>query len=165
MSVYTNQTNANADSSFYALSGGGGGGGSNINQINVSTINFTSAVGGIITTYPAVQAGPGGVVIGTSNGTQPLTVSQLAFGEDTYGVGSYQQSLWTTTGLNTQGFATGTSYSNVIAFNSQIGNNTNDTLSYYQVSTIGTGSLGAANQINVSALVSTLRRVYPGTVL
>ena len=165
MAVNPNFTNANANTSYFSLSGGAGG--SNFNTINVSTVNFTSGIGGLITTYPVVENGPGGVVVGTSNNTQPLTVESLAFGKNTYGVGQYTFSSWANTGLSIQGYTTGTTYSNVIQNNSQVAGTGQDTLSFFRISTIGVAQGTAANgqQINMVALASTLKSVYPSIVL
>lgn len=170
MAVNPNSTNANATTSYFALAGSGGGGGGSISTINnlyTSTINFGSPVGGIITTYPALQSGPGGIIIGNSNGTDALTVEGLWFGQGNYTSGQYYQSSWQQTGLTTQGRATGTTYPNVISFNSQIDNTTRDTISISLLSTIrvATGSSPNGQQINMWALASTLKSVYPSIVL
>jgi len=169
MSVNPNSTNANATTSYFALAGSGGGGGSvsTINNLYTSTINFGSPVGGIITTYPALQSGPGGIIIGNSNGTDALTCEGLWFGQGNYVSGQYQQSSWQTNGLTIQGKSTGTTYPNVIRFNSQVDSSTSDTISISLVSTIrvATGAQPNGQQINMWALASTLKSVYPSIVL
>ena len=162
MSVYTNQTNINATERF----DDGSGPITNFTNINVSTINFTPGAGGIITSYTAQEGSPGGVVVGTAAGTQPLTVDQLLFGKGTFGVGQYQLSSWTQTGLTTQGKSTGTFYPNVIRFNSQVDSSTNDTMSIGLLSSIqvATGSSPNGQQINMWGLASTLKSLYPSIV-
>lgn len=164
MSSLFNQTNITQGTPFAS---GSGSSGSNFTTINVSTINFATPVGAILTTYPAVENAPGGLVVGTSNNTQAITAEQLCFGQNQFGVGQYNKSLWTQTGLTTQGNSTGTMYPNVIQFNSQTSGTNNDTLSMFRLSTIGvaTGSSANGQQINMVALASTLKSVYPSIVL
>lgn len=166
MAVNPNSTNANATTSYFSPSSGGGGTGS-FNILNTSTINFVSPVGGSLTTYPVLQSGPGGLIAGSSNNLEAFTCEGVWFGQGNYTSGQYRQSSWQQTGLTTQGNSSGTTYTNVIAFNSQLAGNTNDTLSYYRVSTIGvaSGTNASGQQINMVALASTLKSVYPSIVL
>lgn len=170
MASLFNQTNIAPGTAF---SSGSGSGGSNFNTINVSTISFTSAVGGDISTYNAAQNGLGGVLIGTPDTqTQPVTANALCFGKDNYLDGKARQSIWNRTGLTSQGLATGTQW-NILSLNSQTVENSsiagasNETVSMFRLSTLGvaTGTGGNGQQINMVALASTLKSVYPSIVL
>lgn len=173
MAVNPNFTNANANTSYFSLVGSGGGGNvSTINTLFTSTINFTSAVGGSLTTYPAVGNSPGGVVVGLSNATEPLTVASLCFGDSNVGDSTYRTSILNTTGLSVQGLGSGTQWP-MVQFNSQTANSggdpqaNNETLSMFRLSTIGVavGNLPNGQQINMVGLASTLKSIYPSIVL
>ena len=156
MAVNPNFTNANANTPYAS------GTGSNTNIFpNGVTISGTIVKGNPTNEYPGVLTIGDAAVL-----TSPLAASQFLFGENTYGVGGYGVSIWQNQGLDITGKNTGVVYFNVIQFNSQVGNDTNDTVSYKRVSTIATavGTAGQNYEINMVGLASTLKSVYPSIV-
>lgn len=148
MSVYTNQTNANATSFFPGLGGGS---------------NFPTGIdiGGV-----PIGNFSNGILFGNSNAVVPITAQSLSFGMTNYSSGEYNNDYLTKTGLTIQGNTTQVNYSNVIQFNSAVAGSQNDTLSYFRVSTIAT-AVGTSNtnyEINMVGLASTLKSLYPSIV-
>ena len=157
MAVNPNFTNANPATPYYAS-----GGGSGSNFPNGVTISGTQVKGNLTAQQPLGALGIGDPAVLTA----PLIVNSLYFGEQIYGVGAYQASVWQSQGLNTTGSQTGVLYSNVIQFNSQVGANQNDTITMNRVSTIAT-AIGTSNinyTIDMVGLASTLKSVYPSIV-
>lgn len=148
MSVYTNQTNANATSYFPGL-----GGSSNFpNGISIDGVPITNTAQGI--------------VFGALDSINNVTANTLYFGNGNIAAGTKNNDRWTTQGLTIQGAATGTTYPNVIQLNSAVAGSGNDTISLDRVSTIATavGSGGTNYTIDMVALASTMKSLYPGVV-
>lgn len=148
MSVYTNQTNANATSYFPGL-----GGSSNFpNGISIDGVPITNTAQGI--------------VFGALDSINNVTANTLYFGNPDLTAGNYLNNRFTTTGLTIQGAATGTTYPNVIQLNSAVSLTGNDTISVSRVSTIATAvAAGGTNYtIDMVALASTMKSLYPGVV-